>query len=167
MRKLIPIIVMFMLIVSSCTSKKEVSELQEKCARWATEFFEREFKSPNGTLNTLPMIVARGHCTQGEACNFQAHYNEKLNKCFVYVDIQAASGKPLKSGAVPMRIQNFLYDAYERVPYGVYEAEYDGVGDKSTTNCWAKDKKFGTGTVSYTCKYEHEFLDAIRPYLTE
>jgi hypothetical protein len=141
---------------------------QDKCARWSAEFFYGEFKSSEGSLGGIPASFARIYCKSGDPCNFQAHYNKKLNKCFILVEIQGTAGKPLSSGAVPVHLQYFLYDAYERIPFGVYEANYDGKGDKTTTNCWVKDK-FGItlfGTLP-ECKYEYEFLDAINPLLKE
>jgi hypothetical protein len=140
---------------------------QEKCARWSTEFFYREFKSSEGSLGGIPASFARIYCRSGDPCNFEAHYNKKLNKCFILVEIQGVAGKPLPSGAVPVHLQYFLYDAYERIPFGVYEAKYDGKGDKTTTNCWVKDKFVATLGKIPACQYEHEFLDAIRPYLKE
>jgi hypothetical protein len=141
---------------------------QEKCARWSTEFFYREFKSSEGSLGGTPASFARIYCRSGDPCNFQAHYHKKLNKCFILVEIQGTAGKPLASGAAPVHLQLFLYDVYERTPFGVYEANYDGKGDKTTTNCWMKDKfritSFGTLP---ECKYEHEFLDAINPLMKE
>jgi hypothetical protein len=59
------------------------SDDQEKCARWSTEFFHREFKSLEGSLEGIPALSARIYCVSGDPCNFQAHYNKKLNKCFV------------------------------------------------------------------------------------
>jgi hypothetical protein len=141
---------------------------QEKCARWSTEFFYREFKSSEGSLGGIPASFARIYCRSGDPCNFQAHYNKKLNKCFILVEIQGIAGKPLPNGAVPVHLQYFLYDAYERIPYGVYEAKYDGTGNKTTTNCWVKDKFRVTPFGKLPeCKYEHEFLDAINSFMKE
>lgn len=140
---------------------------QEKCARWSTEFFYREFKSSEGSLGGIPAFFARIYCRSGDPCNFQAHYNKKLNKCFVLVEIQGVAGKPLPSGAVPVHLQYFLYDAYERIPFGVYEAKYNGKGDKTITNCWVKDKFASTLGKIPACQYEHEFLDAINPFMKE
>lgn len=129
---------------------------QEKCARWSTEFFYREFKSSEGSLGGIPASLARIYCTSGDPCNFEAHYNKKMNKCFILVEIQGVAGKPLTTGAIPVHLQYFLYDAYERIPFGVYEAKYDGKGDKTTTNCWVKEN-FRTTSFGKLpeCKYEH------------
>jgi hypothetical protein len=141
---------------------------QEKCARWSTEFFYREFKSSEGSLGGIPASFARIYCSSSDPCNFHAHYNKKLNKCFILVEIQGIAGKPLPNGAVPVHLQYFLYDAYERIPYGVYEAKYDGTGNKTTTNCWVKDKFRVTPFGKLPeCKYEHEFLDAINSFMKE
>jgi hypothetical protein len=141
---------------------------QEKCARWSTEFFYREFKSSEGSLGGIPASFARIYCRSGDPCNFQAHYNKKLNKCFILVEIQGTAGTALPSGAMPVHLQYFLYDAYERIPYGVYEAKYDGRGAKVTTNCWVKDRFSVTSFGKLPeCKYEHEFLDAINPLMKE
>ena len=89
------------------------------------------------------------------------------------VEIQGTTGKALPRGAVRVHLQYFLYDAYERIPYGVYEAKYDGEGGKVTTsgkvttNCWVKDKFVSTLGKIPACQYEHEFLEAIRPFLEE
>lgn len=141
---------------------------EEKCGRWSTEFFYREFKSSEGFLEGIPASFARIYCRSGDPCNFQAHYNKKLNKCFILVEIQGTPGKALPSGAAPVHLQYLLYDAYERIPYGVYEAKYDGRGAKVTTNCWVKGR-FGMTSFAHPppCKHEHEFLDAIKQYLEE
>ena len=144
------------------------SDDQEKCARWTTEFFYREFKPSEGSLGGIPASFARIYCGSGAPCSFEAHYNKKLNKCFILVEIQGTAGKPLPNGAVPVHLKYFLYDAYERIPYGVYEAEYDGTGNKTTTNCWVKDKfRVGPFGKLQECKYEHEFLDAISSFMKE
>ena len=141
---------------------------EEKCARWATEFFNKEFKSSEGSLSGLPITSARSYCTSGNPCTFRAHYNKKIGNCLIFVEVQGAAGKPLSNGAIPVHLQEFVYDAYERIPLAVYEARYDGKGGKETTNCWVKGR-FGMTSFGNPppCKHEHEFLDAIKQYLEE
>lgn len=158
--------VLFVLLFAAASPHAQTCD-QEKCARWSSEFFYREFKSSDGSLGGIPAFFARIYCGSGDPCNFQAHYNKKLNKCFVLVEIQGVAGKPLPNGAVPVHLQYFLYDAYERIPFGVYEAKYDGKGGKMTTNCWVKDKFVSTLGKIPACQYEHEFLDAINSLMKE
>ena len=44
---------------------------------------------------------------------------------------------------------------------------YDGKSEKTTTNCWVKDKFVSTLGKIPACQYEHEFLDAINPLMKE
>jgi len=164
---ILPALLLVMIILSLSGTVSALDD-EEKCVRWTTEFFNKEFKSSEGSLSGLPVTSARSYCTSGDPCTFRAHYNKKIGKCMIFVEIQGTAGRPLSEGAIPVHLQEFLYDAYERIPLAVYEARYDGKGGKDTTNCWVKGK-FGMRSFAKPppCKYEHEFLDAIKPYLEE
>jgi hypothetical protein len=58
---------------------KEQYELQERCGKRATEFFEKEY-GHRGVSNTE---------TGQSTAQFENHYSPKLNKCFVLVSTMA------------------------------------------------------------------------------
>lgn len=159
------LLIVALLLFVSAIGRVQAEINEYKCAKWSSDFFYREFKSDKGSLDGLPAAVARVYCLSGNPCDFRSHFNRKQNKCFILVQVSGVTGKALPSGATPVHIQYLLYDAYERQPYGVYEAKYSGDGDKVTTTCWLKDK-FGMTSHSNppSCAYEYEFLEAIKSY---
>lgn len=81
-------------------TKRENLELQEKCALQAEKVFR-----------------AAGWKADGQ--QYQSHFNSKLNKCFMTMEITATS---------PLTISRFLLDAYEQKEYGSFSwAAHKGV----------------------------------------
>jgi len=168
MKKTTSLIATFFIFSCTAVFLYAQSDDQEKCVKWATQFFYKEFRSSEGSLEGIPASFARKYCRSGDPCTFQMHYNKKLNKCFILVEIQGTAGKTLPDEAIPTHLQYFLYDAYDRIPYGVYEAKYDGKGNKTIMNCWVKDKFRVTSSGKLPgCKNELEFHGAINPFMKE
>jgi len=135
---------------------------QEKCARWSTEFFLREFKSSKSSLSSVFANFAQERCMAGDGCDFQSHYNRQQDKCFILVTVEGN----IPSEAKPSYRMLLLYDAYERLDYGTFWSKQYRNGEVEVINCWLKGK-FGVTPLSEppACKSGHEFLDAIKPYL--
>jgi len=119
-------------------SKTTDLDLQQKCARQAGEAFSHDF---------LASLAGKDPLT-----NFTNHYNSKLGKCFVLININVITARKTMSET------KFLSDAFEGKSYGVYGREGDNV-----TSC---EVTLPTGE-KRRCHSSTEFEDLINVYMEQ
>jgi hypothetical protein len=136
---------------------------EEKCARYTTEFFQREFKSSKSSLSGVFANFAQERCMAGDMCDFQYFYNGQQKKCFILITVDG-NIPPIE--AKPLYRMFLLYGAYERINYGTFWSKRYRNGEEEVINCWLKGK-FGVTPLSKppACKSGYEFLDALKLYL--
>jgi hypothetical protein len=121
---------------------------QERCAQQAHRAFQQiqtEFKKEQ-----QPLGVAR------EFADYQNHYNTKLGKCFILVDISERYGSFWTTMTV------YLADANERRRYATYQ--WNGQGGKTVSERCdltpsLREKR--------ACKTKQEFDAFVTPYMEE
>lgn len=127
--------------VSKKTLKEEY-ELSERCGKRCDDLFRKDYGNGN-----LPS--SDGHII----CNYQNHYNKKLNKCFFLVTTTSIS-KNKKTNRVETLEMIYLFDVNDNKEYGRL-IRWD---NSKTQDCRVLEKY---------CKTEDEWDSLVKPYMEE
>jgi hypothetical protein len=118
-------------------SAKDIYELNAKCSTEAERYFKEYYYSPYTTNPTV---------------TFKNHYNQKLNKCLIQVEI--LGNKPAEKRSWHTTI---ITDVQEKVDYGSMLSDWrDGV--YTLTFCQVSGNK---------CVSEGDFSDKSSPLMTQ
>lgn len=123
--------------IAIASTQKENFELQEKCSSDAERFFNKNYSNGQGDF-------------------YSCHYNQKLNKCFVYIkSLLNASGYTGNTFE--------LYDANE----GSLYASYRKIVEMGKNLKWDEITPKECDVEGVSCKSTVEFDNFIRHFLEE
>lgn len=119
-------------------SNIEKLQLKENCSNIAQKYYEKNW-------NEVPA---------GMIVNHTSHFNQKLNKCFIYIKVADFTEAYVSNNY-------YLYDAIEG---GLY-AEYDHVVNSGEGKKYEDIPPSECNVEGQLCKSERKFNNLIQPYM--
>lgn len=124
-------------------SLKEKYELQELCGKQAE-------------TNYRGFVLALSMQNKNATATYTDHYNQKLNKCFVFL---TAYGGPKKLNSMSLELD----EVNENKTYGYFQSYENAPDHSEVIDCWVLNASGG----QQKCHSRNEWDSLIRPYMEQ